>query len=207
MKLDMIRKNLGWLMKIQPPAIHLDQLGRELPYRDEEWVLSQISADGESLTLQEARVNGLATKLGKDVVHHFDTDKNRGDRHGLLLLGQQMFIKGNTISYRPCAVHGQRVDPLPPLAPVRIPVDFDFIRTSGIQQRLEAAGFEVNGVVEQRLAKLELEGWEPIIENDRYGKPTQYYLQDPRPGMSLIFIKKRKPTTQHHVLPVNARRR
>jgi hypothetical protein len=118
-----------------------------------------------------------------------------------------MFIQGDHISYRECAVHGQRVEPLPTLATVRVPVDLDFIRASGIQQKLEAAGFEVSGVVEQRLARSEREGWEPVIEPDKYGKPTQYFLQDSRPGMSLIFIKRRKPTVQHHVQPVTAWRR
>jgi hypothetical protein len=67
------------------------------------------------------------------------------------------------------------------------------LQKTGIQKRLEAEGFEVNGVVELRLAELELKGWECVVENDRYGRPTIYYLPDSRPGMDLIFIKRRKP--------------
>lgn len=209
MNLNKLRNNIGWLFKLEPPEIHLDPQGRELPRRDEEWLLQEISADGEVLTLRDGRILGLSTPVGADAVHHFDTDRSRGDRHGFLMLKQQMFIQGDHITFRMCFRPGERVDPLPPLKAERVPVNSDFIRTSGIQQRLEAAGFEVNGVVELRLPELELKGWEPIIENDKHGRPTLYYLPDSRPGMSLIFIKKRKPGVQHHVLtpPPSPRRR
>jgi len=95
MNLNKLRGNVGWLFKLQPPAIHLDPLG---------------------------------------------------------------------------------VNPLPPVEIEHVPVSFEFLRTSGIQQKLEAAGFEVNGVVELRLAELEMQGWERVVENDKYGKPRSYYL-------------------------------
>jgi hypothetical protein len=165
-------------MTIPLPAIHLKAQGRELPYQDREALQGQISIYNQCLTLQQLLVNGPVPTTGNDVLEHFDTDKSPGDRHGFLLPIHQIFTQGDHSSHRPCAVHGQQVDARPPLARVRVPVDLHFIQSSGIPQRLEASGFEVNGVVEQRLKKLELDGWEPIIENDRYGKHTQYFLQD-----------------------------
>jgi hypothetical protein len=199
MNLNKLRSNAGWLFKLQPPAIHLDPQGHELPYRDEEWLLREVSADGETLTLSDLQIAGLSTLIGADVVHHFDTDRSRGTRHGLLMLKQQMFIQANTITFRLCLRPGERVNPLPPMEIERVPVSFDFLQRSGIQARLEAAGFEVNGVVALRLAELELKGWERVVVNDTHGRPTLYYLPDSRPGMELIFIKKRKPAPPHRV--------
>jgi hypothetical protein len=193
MNLNKLRGNVGWLFKLQPPAIHLDPQGRELPCRDEEWLLQEVSADGETLTLSDQRVAGLRTKIGADVVHHFDTDHSRGAHHGLLMLKQQMCIQAGTISFRLCFRPGERVDPPPPIEVTRVAVSFDFLQKSGIEKRLEAEGFEVSGVIALRLAELELKGWECVVENDRYGRPTIYYLPDSRPGMDLIFIKRRKP--------------
>jgi hypothetical protein len=199
MNLYKLRGNVGWLFKLQPPAIHLDPQGRELPYLDEEWLLQEISPDGETLTIRDLRILGLLTPIGADAVHHFDTDRSRGARHGLLMLKQQMFIQGDRITFRLCFRPGERVNPLPLVEVERVPVSFDFIRTSGIQQKLEAAGFEVNGVIELRLAELEMKGWERVLENDRYGKPTMYFQADSRPGMNLIFIKRRKPAPPQRV--------
>lgn len=199
MNLNKLRGNVGWLFKLQPPAIHLDPQGRELPCRDEEWLLQEISPDGETLTIRDLRILGLSTPIGADAVHHFDTDRSRGTCHGLLMLKQQMFIQGDRITFRLCFRPGERVNPLPPLAVERVPVSFEFLRTSGIQRKLEAAGFEVNGVVELRLAELEMQGWERVVENDRYGRPISYYIPDSRAGMNLIFIKRRKPATPQRV--------
>lgn len=206
MNLNKIRGNVGWLFKLQPPAIHLDPQGRELPCRDEEWLLRDVSVDGAAITLSDLTINGLCTKIGADVVHHFDTDLSRGTRHGLLMLKQQIFIQADTIAFRLCFRPGERVDPPPPVEVTRIPVSFDFLQKTGIQKRLDAEGFEVNGVIELRLAELERNGWECIVESDRHGRPTIYYLPDPRPGMNLIFIKRRKPVPPQRVrMPLPAR--
>lgn len=192
MNWDKLKQNVGWLFKLQPPAIHLDFRGHELPSRDEEWILQAISPDGNALELRDLQINGLSVWIGKDIVHRFDSDRSRGTRHGFLMLTQQMFIQADRISFRP-GRPGERVNPLPATEVTKVPVTFDFFRNSGIQERLEREGFEVNGVIAARLAELELKGWERIIENDSQGRPIQYYLPDSRPGMELIFIKRRKP--------------
>jgi hypothetical protein len=192
MNSDKLKQNVGWLFKLQPPAIHLDPQGHELPSRDEEWILQAISPDGNALELRDLQINGLSVWVGKDVVHRFDSDRSRGTRHGFLMLTQQMFIQADRINFRP-GRPGERVNPLTPIEVTNVPVTFDFLRNSGIQGRLEQEGFEVNGVIAARLAELELKGWERIIENDLRGRPTQCYLPDSRAGMELIFIKRRKP--------------
>jgi hypothetical protein len=205
MNLGKIRGSLGWLFKLQPPAIHLDPRGYELPCRDEDWQLWGVSADGETLTFGDpGTTHRLSTTIGADVVHHFDTDRSRGERRGFLMLKQQMYIQAGSITFRLCFRPGERVAPPPPPPPIeikRVAVSADFFRNTGIQQRLEAEGFEVNGVIALRLAELELKGWEPVIETDRDGRPTSYYLPDSRPGMELIFIKKRKPAPPPRVRP------
>jgi hypothetical protein len=192
MNWDKLKQNVGWLFKLQPPAIHLDPQGHELPSRDEEWILQAISPDGNAFELRDLQVNGLGVWIGKDIVHRFDSDRSRGTRHGFLMLTQQMFIQADRINFRP-GRPGERVNPMTPIEVTNVPVTFDFLRKSGIQGRLEREGFEVNGVIAARLAELELKGWERIIENDPCGRPTQYYLPDSRAGMELIFIKRRKP--------------
>ena len=42
MNLNKLRGNVGWLFKLQPPAIHLDPQGREVPCHDEEWLLQEL---------------------------------------------------------------------------------------------------------------------------------------------------------------------
>ena len=199
MNLTKLRGNLGWLFKLQPPAIHLDSQGNELPARDEEWVLQEISQDGQALTLHSLEIVDISITIGADVVHRFDTDRSRGTRRAFLVLMQQMIIHGGRITFRPSSRPGERVNPLPPIQVERVPVSFDFLRKTGIEQRLAAEGFEVNGVTALRLAELELKGWERIIVGDTHGRPTLYYVPDSKPGMELIFIKKRKPAPPQRV--------
>lgn len=187
-----LKQNVGWLFKLQPPAIHLDPRGHELPSRDEEWMLQAISPDGNALELRDLQINDLSVWIGKDTVHRFDSDRSRGTRHGFLMLTQQMLIQADRITFRP-GRPGEHVDPPAPIEVAKVAVTFDFLHKSGIQDRLEREEFEVSGVIAARLPELELKGWERIIENDARGRPTQYYLPDSQAGIALIFIKKRKP--------------
>jgi hypothetical protein len=114
-KLDQIKKNQGWRVQIAPAAIHLDAMGRELPTRDEDWIIGRVM--DKEVWLDQAS-SGLTTKLGLDAIASFTSDPSRaasGDVHyGLLLLKVQIYVKGDNISVVPCLRPGERVAPNPP---------------------------------------------------------------------------------------------
>ena len=114
MKLDQLKKNQGWRVQIAPAAIHLDAMGRELPTRNEDWIIAHVT-DNE-VRLDEGS-SGLTTKLGTDAVASFTSDPSRaasgGVHYGLLLLKVQMYVKGDNIRFVPCPRPGERVPPSP----------------------------------------------------------------------------------------------
>jgi len=115
-KADQLRKNQGWRVKIAPAAIHLDATGRELPTRNEDWIIVQVT--GNEVRLDEASTMGLTTKLGIDAIASFTSDPSRstpgGLQYGLLLLKVQMYIQAGRITFGPCIRPGERVPPPPP---------------------------------------------------------------------------------------------
>jgi hypothetical protein len=112
-KADQLKKNQGWRVKIAPTAIHLDPAGRELPTKNEDWIIVQVT--GDEVRLDEASVMGLTTRLGPDAIASFTTDRSRstpgGVHYGLLLLKLQMYIQSDRITYTPCMRPGERVPP------------------------------------------------------------------------------------------------
>ena len=116
MKADQLKKNLGWRVKIAPAAIHVDAAGRELPNKNEDWIIAQVTDD--EMRLKEATVMGLSTELGLDAIASFTTDRSRSTpgspQHALLLLKVQMYIQSDRITFAPCSRPGERVPP-PPL--------------------------------------------------------------------------------------------
>jgi hypothetical protein len=88
MKLDQLKKNQGWRVTLAPPAIHVDSIGRELPPRNEDWIIVQVT--DEAVRIDEDSMLSLTTKLGTDAVASFTSDPSRstpgGIQYGLLLL-------------------------------------------------------------------------------------------------------------------------
>ena len=191
MNLELLKRNIGHRVELEPPAIHLDAIGRELPSHNEDWVIVDVT-DAE-IRLDEANVMGLTTTIGKDGVHHYNSNPSRsirgGLQYGLLMLTVQMYIRGGKITYRPCPRPGERVAPLP-VQIAHKAVDFNYPNTSGIQARLEAEGWRTAWCKESRMPTLELEGWEIVVENDRHGMPTSFYLPD-RPE-NQVYMKTRQ---------------
>ncbi len=195
MKFDQLKKNQGWRVKIAPPAIHLDAVGRELPSRNEDWALGQIS--DEELRLDEVSILGLTTKLGTDAVASFTTDPSRsspdGIRYGLLLLRVQMYIRGDRITVTPCSRPGERVPP-PSVRIADRQVDTQYPAVSGMQGRLESAGYRTKWAAASYVATLELQGWEVVAEPDTHGMPTRYHVVT-RPE-NLVYVRTREPDLQ-----------
>lgn len=132
--------------------------------------------------------------LGKDHIHHFTTnpERPRGNiKHGFLALNVQVFLRGNQCWVLPNARPGEtlkiRSDEIgEKWVDSRYPFD------SGIQQKNEAAGYRVAWCLDTKLArKIELEGWEVVIESDARGVPSKFRMKD-RPADQTL-IKKRNP--------------
>ena len=199
MNLEQLKKNRGWRMQLHPPPFHLDDRGHELPHRDIDWLFAvtsdnkalnlwdfRIGSSGQPLTLDEAKLVGLDTTIGSDIVHRFDSDRSRGDEFGFLVLNQQMYIQRARITFRPCWRPGERVNPPPPIEAQRIEVSSDYLWKSGILANLESQGYEVHGIRETRLADVELDGWELVVESDADGRLRTFH------SSGLIYIKRRK---------------
>lgn len=193
MNLDKLKTNVGWRVQIAPPAIHLDEFGRELPGKNEDWIIHSITDD--EIQIDEAAILGLTTKLGKDHVQSFATNPARstpgGLQYGLLKLHVQMYIPQNgPIWYQPCVRPGERVPP-PHVRIVELYVDFGYPVKSGIQQKLTDLGYDVSWASLSRFAGLELDGWEAVVERDRQRRPTSFFLRDARDPQVLVKRRKR----------------
>ncbi|MDB6157598.1 MAG: hypothetical protein JWO04_1304 [Gammaproteobacteria bacterium] len=175
----------------RPSPIHLDEFGRELPGKNEDWIIHSVADD--EFRIDEAIILGRFTKLGKDHVHSFGTNPSRsiagGLQYGFLKLHVQMYIPQNDpICFQPCVRRGERVPP-PPVQTVELFVDFQFPVKSGIQKKLEDAGYRVAWIRDSHLAGLELDGWEVVVERDRQGKPTSFHLRNPTENQ--VYVKRR----------------
>jgi hypothetical protein len=195
MNLELMKRNIGQRVQLQPPAIHLDPAGRELPCRDEDWIVA--GATDVEIRLDEAQQMGLTTTIGKDGVHHYTSNPSRstpsGLQYGHLLLTVQMYIQGGQITYRPCSLPGQRVPP-PRARVAELRVNTQYPVASGLQRRLQADGYRDAWIAESRLPALELEGWERVVELDRYGMPTCFCVAGG--GEKLVYVKTREPDLQ-----------
>jgi hypothetical protein len=194
MNLEQLRKNAGWRVQLEPPAIHLDALGKELPMRNEDWII--VSVTDTEIRLDEATVMGLTTRIGKDSIHHFSHNASRsvsgGIQYGSLLLGLQMTIQNDVITYRTCPRPGERVAP-PPAPIAEKCVDYNYPRVSGLQERLEAAGYETGWCTDARLSTVvELEGWEVVRERDRNG--VFICFRHKGRDTDAVFVKRKRGT-------------
>jgi hypothetical protein len=192
MNLEKLKANIGWRVQIAPHAIHLDEFGRELPGKNEDWIIQSVADD--EIRIDEAVILGLTTKLGKDYAHSFASNPARstpgGVQYGLLKLHVQMYIPQNApIWYQPCVRPGERVPP-PLVQIVELYVDFGYPVKSGIQKKLTDGNCDVSWASLSRFASLELDGWEIVVERDRQGRPTSFFLRDPRD--SQVLVKRRK---------------
>jgi hypothetical protein len=189
MNWDRMKKNVGCRVQLVPIACRLDENGRDLPQIDDDWIITEVSAAG--VRISNVRT-GHFTTLGKDHVHHFTSNPDRlqgGIPHGFLTLNVQVSLQGNNLSIRPNARPGEPVSP----QSVEITekwVDFKYPSDSGLQQRVETAGYRVAWCLDTKLSrKIDLEGWEIIVEPDAQGVLTKFRLKD-RPADQTL-IKKR----------------
>ena len=74
-----------------------------------------------------------------------------------------------------------------PAQPTEKWVDFNYPRDSGLQAKLEAAGFSVAWCLDNRLArKVELEGWQVVVESSAENQTFIFRLKDRPDNQTLI---------------------
>lgn len=181
-----MKKNVGHRVQLVPMACRLDDTGRELPRMDDDWVIQAVSPSG--VRISNIRT-GHVTTLGKDHIHHFTTNPDRSEAgipHGFLTLGVQVFLQGSSLSVRPNARPGEPVK-LQPAEVVEKWVDVRYPTDSGLQQRLEDGGYRVVWCLDTNLSRrVDLEGWEVVIEPDGLGVLTKFRLKDRPADQTLI---------------------
>lgn len=174
-----MKNNVGCRVQLVPIACRLDEHGGELPQIDDDWIIDEVSTAG--VRISNIRT-GHVTTLGKDHLHHFTSNPDRSQAsipHGFLTLNVQVFSQGNKLSIRPNARLGEAVR-LQPTEVVEKYVDFNYPSDSGIQQRLETAGYRVAWCLDTKLSrKIDLEGWEIVLEPDTHGVRTKFRLKAP----------------------------
>lgn len=191
MNLEQLKRNVGYRVQLIPTACRLDENNRELPNIDDDWIVDRVAETGVQIT--NPRTNHSIT-LGKDHIHHFTTnpERSRGNiKHGFLTLNVQVFLQSTRCWVRPNARPGEQVE----LVLENISekwVDPRYPSDSGIQKRIEDAGYRVAWCLDTNLArKIDLEGWELVVESDARGVPTKFRMKD-RPADQTL-IKKRNP--------------
>lgn len=186
MNWEQIKKNVGFRVQLVPIACRLDENGRELPPMDDDWTIDEVSTAG--VRVSNIRT-GHVTTLGKDHVHHFTSNPDRsrtGIPHGFLILNVQVFLQGNRLWVRPNARPGESVKPQL-VEVIEKWVDFNYPFDSGLQRTLEAAEYRVAWCLDTKLSrKIDLEGWEIVVEPDAQGVPTKYRLKDRPADQTLI---------------------
>lgn len=175
-------------MEIMPPACHLDNYGNSLPDKNEDWLVQEVNDDRVRLSEQ----SGNQLILGTDHIYSFATNPQRASvraKFGFLTLHVQVFVQGGSVFVKPNARPGERVPPNPAPIGEKL-VNFNYPTESGLQQRLEAAGFRLAWSLELNLAsRIDLQGWEIVIEPDVNGRLFRFRCKDARDGQ--VLIKKR----------------
>src|SRR6266851_4136384 len=186
MNWEQLRKCVGYRVQLEPIACLLDQYGREVVTENHEWIVHDVSSAGVRISNDQT---SHTTTLGADHIHHFTSNpgKFRGDlRYGFLVLHVQIFLQGVNLWVRPNLRPGERVAP-PPIGIKEKWVDLRYPSDSGVQARLEAAGYRVAWCMDTQLARrTDLEGWEVVVEPDERGTLARFRLKDRPADQTLI---------------------
>jgi hypothetical protein len=189
MNLEQLKKNKGWRVQLIPIAARIGDDGQDLPLIDDDWIIEEVSST--EVRIFNSRTEHRST-LGADHIHHFTTNPDRsagGIQYGFLTLHVQIFMDRRGCSVRPNARPGEPVKPqrneiADKWVDLRYPFD------SGIQQRLEANGYRVAWCSYANLSrKIDLEGWEVVVEPDTQGVRSKFRLRDRPYDQTLIKTK------------------
>lgn len=110
MNIDQLKKDIGYRVKIVPPAYHLDAAGDALPFQDEDWIIMAVTDGYVEINTDEGRFY----RLGKDHVRSFASDPHRsvdGVNRGFLQLNTQLYITDTEVTAVPNHQPGAAVPP------------------------------------------------------------------------------------------------
>lgn len=110
MNLEALKKDVGYRVKLVPPAYHLDAAGEPLPIEDEDWTVMAVTNDYIAINT----ASGHFYRLGKDHVRSLTTDPHRSTkelRHAFLQLHVQLYIRGIDVTAVPDHQPGAQVPP------------------------------------------------------------------------------------------------
>jgi hypothetical protein len=184
-----LEDNIGYRLQLKPPACRLDSAGEPLPPEQHVWILDHISE--ESVRISNLHLGHVVT-LARAHCHHFKVDPERSrwrTRHGVLTLNVQLFLQGDHVWVRRNRGPGEPTQPQP--AEVSdMWVDLEYPRKTGLQERLEASGYQARWARSDRIEHLvQLEGYEIVIEPVIDGRPTRLHVKTrPTP---LTLVKRR----------------
>ena len=149
---------------------------------DDWWLIQRVAEDG--VTIVDPRT-GHVRLLGYDHIQKFTSDGVRnGHGRGFLTLLVQLYIQGNDVRICPTRP-GEAVPPTRP-AVVNKLVESNYPTASGIQQRLEAQGYTIGWCRPERVASVELEGGQVVVERDATGTLATFRLRD-----GAVLVKRR----------------
>jgi hypothetical protein len=203
MNLEQLKKNKGWRVQLVPIASRLDEDGGELPQEDDDWIIEDVSPTG--VRIFNVRTQHQLT-LGADHIHNFTSNPQRsrsGAQYGFLTLNVQVFIERKGCSVRPNSRPGEPVKPRVQEIADKW-VDSRYPRDSGIQKKLEAEGYRLAWCSETNLSrKVDLEGWELVIEPDAQGVRSKFRIKDRPADQTLIKTRAvvRQPQGARNVKP------
>lgn len=110
MNLEQLKRNVGYRLKLVPPACHLDSAGDVLPVIDEDWSIVGVSDDAIQIRDDARR----SYRLGKDQIRNFTTDPQRvsgTEKRGFLTLHVQLFVQADDVRAVPNHQPGAPVAP------------------------------------------------------------------------------------------------
>ena len=189
MNLDRLKKSVGGRVHLRPTAISLDELGRSLPARDDDWII-------DAVTDEDVRISNVVTNhfthLGRDHIHHYTTNPDESRRAGLsygfFTLNVQIYLNGRTLTVTPSPRPGEPVPPPKPLV-AEVVVDLSYPADSGLLARLASRGYQVAWVRESRVARcVNLEGWSVVVDRSAPGRRVTYRLKD-KPEDQILIMK------------------
>jgi hypothetical protein len=191
---EKLMTNKGRHVKLQPDACFLDPGGRQIPYLDDDWLITDATPD--RLKITNTRTQHQAV-LAKDHVHHFTSDLIRspdGSDHGFLTLLVQLFIKGNDISIKPCLKPGEAVSPPPVIEIEDKWVDMFYPGAVSLAQKLGVQDHELAWCRDSRVHTLIASGsCEIALERDRAGRLYRLRRKD-RPECQTLMKRLRVQT-------------
>jgi hypothetical protein len=110
MNFEQLKRNKGYVIKLVPPACHIDPSGDPLPALNEDWTIDEITAEHVEISA----TSGHRHRLAKDHVRNFTTDAHSSTdsvRRGFLTLHVQIFVEGEEVWVLPNERPGAAVIP------------------------------------------------------------------------------------------------